>query len=39
MKTYIAKEQDVEKKWFLVDAEDKVVGRLATEIAVRLRAR
>ena len=39
MKTYVAKEQDVEKKWYLVDASDKVVGRMATQIAMRLRGK
>lgn len=39
MKTFVAKEQEVEKKWHLVDAEDKVLGRLATQIAVRLRGK
>lgn len=36
MKTYMAKPADVEQKWLLVDATDKVVGRLASDIAVRL---
>lgn len=36
MKTYMAKPAEVEQKWLLVDATDKVVGRLASEIAVRL---
>ena len=36
MKTYMARAQDVEPKWFVVDATDKVVGRLASEIAVIL---
>ena len=36
MKTYMAKPGEVEQNWWLVDARDKVVGRLATEIAVRL---
>jgi len=36
MKTYWAKPDEIEKKWYLVDAEDKVLGRLATEVAVRL---
>ena len=36
MKTYMAKPSDVEQKWLLVDATDKVVGRLASDIAVRL---
>ena len=36
MKTYMAKPQDVEAKWWLVDATDKVVGRLASDIATIL---
>lgn len=36
MKTYMAKPADVEPKWLVVDATDKVVGRLASDIAVRL---
>lgn len=36
MKTYMAKPAEVERKWLLVDATDKVVGRLASDIAVRL---
>ena len=39
MKTYVAKEQEIEKKWYLVDAKDMVLGRLATQIAVRLRGK
>ena len=39
MKTFVAKEHQVTKKWFLVDAENKVVGRLATQIAIRLRGK
>ncbi|MFC1493883.1 50S ribosomal protein L13 [Thermodesulfobacteriota bacterium] len=39
MKTYVAKEQEVEKIWYLVDAKDMVLGRLATQIAVRLRGK
>ncbi len=39
MKTYVAKEQEVEKKWYLVDASDKIVGRMATQIAMRLRGK
>jgi large subunit ribosomal protein L13 len=39
MKTFVAKEQEVEKKWFVVDAEDKILGRLASQIAVRLRGK
>ncbi len=39
MKTYSAKPSEVEKKWFLVDAEDIVLGRLASIIAMRLRGK
>jgi large subunit ribosomal protein L13 len=39
MKTFVAKEQDVAKKWYVVDAKDKVLGRLATQIAMRLRGK
>jgi large subunit ribosomal protein L13 len=35
-KTYIAKPGDVDQKWWLVDASEKVVGRLASEIAMVL---
>jgi large subunit ribosomal protein L13 len=31
--------QDVRRTWFVVDAEDKVLGRLATEVARRLRGK
>ena len=33
MKTYSVKPDDIERKWYLVDAQGKVLGRLATEIA------
>ena len=36
MKTYMAKSGSVEQKWLLVDASDKIVGRLASEIATIL---
>src|SRR5881397_1051034 len=36
MKTYMAKPGEVEQKWHIVDATDKVVGRLASRIAVLL---
>ncbi|RLC24636.1 MAG: 50S ribosomal protein L13 [Deltaproteobacteria bacterium] len=39
MKTFIAREHEVEKKWYLVDARDRVLGRLATQIAMRLRGK
>jgi large subunit ribosomal protein L13 len=35
-KTYVAKPGELETKWWLVDATDKVVGRLASEIAMIL---
>jgi large subunit ribosomal protein L13 len=39
MKTFSAKAEDVQRDWFVVDAQDKVLGRLATEIARRLRGK
>lgn len=39
MKTYLTPVNEIEKKWYVVDAEDKVLGRLATEIASRLRGK
>jgi large subunit ribosomal protein L13 len=39
MKTFVAKEQESPKKWFLVDAENRILGRLATQIAIRLRGK
>ncbi len=38
-KTYIAKKQDIKKQWYLVDAKDKILGRLASKIAVVLRGK
>lgn len=35
-KTYVAKPGEVEKKWYVVDGADKVVGRLASDIAMIL---
>ena len=39
MKTYLAPVNEIEKKWYVVDAKDKILGRLATEIAFRLRGK
>jgi large subunit ribosomal protein L13 len=39
MKTFSAKPEEVRRDWFLVDAEGKTLGRLATEIARRLRGK
>ena len=37
--TYSAKKSDMDEKWWLVDAEGAVLGRLATQIAARLRGK
>jgi len=37
--TYSAKSSDFDEKWWLVDAEGEVLGRLATQIAARLRGK
>jgi large subunit ribosomal protein L13 len=39
MKTVSMRAQDVRRSWFIVDAEDKTLGRLATEVARRLRGK
>ncbi len=39
MKTYSAKASEIQKKWFIVDAEGKTLGRLATQIAYVLRGK
>jgi len=39
MKTYLTPVKEIERKWFLVDAQEKTLGRLATEIATRLRGK
>lgn len=39
MKTYSPKASEIEHKWFVVDAENKVLGRLASEIAHILRGK
>jgi large subunit ribosomal protein L13 len=38
-KTFSAKEKDIEKKWYLIDASGKTLGRLSTEIAKILRGK
>ncbi|MCA9264805.1 MAG: 50S ribosomal protein L13 [Planctomycetales bacterium] len=35
-KTYMAKPGELERQWYVVDATDKILGRLAVEIAMRL---
>ena len=39
MKTYIAKPLEVEREWFVIDATDQVLGRLASEVAAILRGK
>ena len=39
MKTFSAKPETVKRDWYVVDAEGKTLGRLATEIASRLRGK
>ena len=39
MKTYMANAQTVERKWYVVDAEGKTLGRLATKVAAVLRGK
>lgn len=39
MKSYMAKTNEVERKWYVIDAEGKVLGRLASEIASVLRGK
>ena len=39
MKTFSAKPHEVKREWFVIDAEDKVLGRVAAEVAHRLRGK
>ena len=39
MKTFSAKNSDIDRNWYLVDAQNKTLGRLSTEIASRLRGK
>jgi len=39
MKTFVPKRKDMEKKWWLINADGKVLGRLATEISILLRGK
>ena len=38
-KTYSAKPSEIERKWYVIDAEDLVLGRLASEVAMILRGK
>ena len=39
MKTFVAKNGAIQRQWFVIDAADKVLGRVATEVARRLRGK
>ncbi len=39
MKTFLAKKGEVERKWWLIDAEGQILGRLSTQIASLLRGK
>ena len=39
MKTFVPKKDDIDKKWWVVNAEGKILGRLATEVATLLRGK
>jgi len=39
METYVTKPAEVDRKWYVIDAENKVLGRLAAEIAAILRGK
>lgn len=38
-KTYIAKQEDIKRQWYLVDAKGKILGRLAAKVAAILRGK
>ncbi|TAM54577.1 MAG: 50S ribosomal protein L13, partial [Paraburkholderia sp.] len=39
MKTFSAKAEQVTREWYVIDATDKVLGRVASEVARRLRGK
>ena len=39
MKTFTLKKEEIEKKWWLIDADGRTLGRLATEVATLLRGK
>jgi len=39
MKTFVAKPHEVKRDWFVIDAKGKVLGRVASEVARRLRGK
>ena len=38
-RTYVAKKEDINRQWYIVDARDKILGRLASKVAVILRGK
>ena len=38
-KTYVAKKEDIKRSWYIVDASDKILGRLASRVAIILRGK
>ena len=38
-KTYVAKKGDIKRDWFIIDAKDKILGRVATRVAIILRGK
>ena len=38
-KTYVAKKEDIKRQWYLIDAQGKILGRLASRIATILRGK
>ena len=39
MKTFVAKEEEINRKWYLIDANNQILGRLASQIAIHLRGK
>lgn len=39
IRTYVAKKEDIKRDWYIVDAEGKILGRLASRVAVVLRGK
>ena len=39
MKTFALKKEEVQRQWYVIDASDKVLGRLATKVADRIRGK
>jgi large subunit ribosomal protein L13 len=39
MQTFVAKPRTIKRQWYVIDATDKVLGRVATEVASRLRGK